>query len=157
MTNPIPENWKKLWDKWNIRGVILFSLSLQTLLILMAPLRKGTANKLIILLIWSAYLLADWAANFAVGLISNSQGDHLRDHDHLREDSDLLAFWAPFLLLLWVVLTLSLPLLSKTTNSGLGTCSVSASKLLLLSMSSFNHFPKTVSQSQLDSCFLLVL
>ncbi|KAI9177833.1 hypothetical protein LWI28_019812 [Acer negundo] len=99
MTNPIPENWKKLWDKWNIRGVILFSLSLQTLLILMAPLRKGTANKLIILLIWSAYLLADWAANFAVGLISNSQGDHLRDHDHLRENSDLLAFWAPFLLL----------------------------------------------------------
>ncbi|TXG54183.1 hypothetical protein EZV62_019439 [Acer yangbiense] len=99
MTNPIPENWKKLWDKWNIRGVILFSLSLQTLLILMAPLRKGTANKLIILLIWSAYLLADWAANFAVGLISNSQGDRLRDHDHLRENSDLLAFWAPFLLL----------------------------------------------------------
>ncbi|KAK2662694.1 hypothetical protein Ddye_001268 [Dipteronia dyeriana] len=53
MTNPIPENVKKLWDKWNIRGVILFSLSLQTLLILLAPLRKGTANKLLILLIWT--------------------------------------------------------------------------------------------------------
>ncbi|KAK3182861.1 hypothetical protein Dsin_030147 [Dipteronia sinensis] len=110
-----PRECEEIMDKWNIRGVILFSLSLQTLLVLLAPLRKGTANKLIILLIWSAYLLADWAANFAVGLISNSQGDH-RDWaanfavglfsnsqgdrpNHLRENSDLLAFWAPFLLL----------------------------------------------------------
>ena len=73
MLNPIPESVKKIWDDWNIRGVILFSLSLQAVLVLFAPLRKAMGNKLIISVIWSAYLLADWGANFGVGLITASQ------------------------------------------------------------------------------------
>ena len=48
MVNPILESVKQIWDDWNIRGVILFSLSLQTILILFAPLQKGTGNKVII-------------------------------------------------------------------------------------------------------------
>lgn len=44
--------------------------------------------------LWSAYLLADWAANFAVGLISNSQGNRAQK----VKNGDLMAFWAPFLL-----------------------------------------------------------
>ncbi|KAK1582000.1 hypothetical protein Q3G72_010895 [Acer saccharum] len=112
MVNPIPPGLKKIWDNWNIRGLMLFSLSLQTFLILFAPFRKRTGNKLIIMLIWSVYLVADWAANFAVGLISDSQRD---THDNQRnctcdsqrhnstsdpaENSYLLAFWPPFLLL----------------------------------------------------------
>ncbi|KAI9185877.1 hypothetical protein LWI28_023172 [Acer negundo] len=112
MVNPIPPGLKKIWDNWNIRGLMLFSLSLQTFLILFAPLRKRTGHKLIIMLIWSVYLVADWAANFAVGLISDSQRD---THDNQRnctcdsqrhnstsdpaEKSYLLAFWPPFLLL----------------------------------------------------------
>ncbi|KAI9185672.1 hypothetical protein LWI28_009523 [Acer negundo] len=81
MVNPIPPGLKKIWDNWNIRGLMLFSLSLQTFLILFAPLRKRTGHKLIIMLIWSVYLVADWAANFAVGLISDSQRD---THDNQR-------------------------------------------------------------------------
>ncbi|KAK4852436.1 hypothetical protein QYF36_024095 [Acer negundo] len=77
---------------------MLFSLSMQTFLILFAPLRKGTANKLIIMLLWSVYLLADWAANFAVGIISDSQGNP-PDASTPSDNSDLLAFWPPFLLL----------------------------------------------------------
>lgn len=50
----------------------------------------------IIFIIWSSYLLADWAANFAIGLISNSQGNARGTGDN---NEDLLAFWAPFLLL----------------------------------------------------------
>ncbi|KAL5835251.1 hypothetical protein ACOSQ4_014748 [Xanthoceras sorbifolium] len=97
MVNPIPENVKKIWDEWNIRGVILLSLSLQAILFLFASLRKTTANKLIILLIWSVYLLADWSAIFALGLISNSLGDN---PDHSAENTtDLLASWTPFLFL----------------------------------------------------------
>lgn len=96
MVNPIPESVKRVWDNWNIRGIILFSLFLQTILILFAPFRKFTANRLMIMLIWSAYLLADWAANFAVGLIADSQRDNQAS---MPEKSDLLAFWAPFLLL----------------------------------------------------------
>ncbi|CAK9311134.1 unnamed protein product [Citrullus colocynthis] len=88
----IPPHVKEIWERWNIRGLILFSLSLQTFLILCAPLRKRTSRKLPIFLIWSAYLLADWTASFIVGLISNNQS---------KSDAniDLLAFWAPFLLL----------------------------------------------------------
>ncbi|XWS49317.1 hypothetical protein CRYUN_Cryun13aG0153300 [Craigia yunnanensis] len=94
----IPLGIKKLWDEWNIRGAILFSLWLQVVLILVAPIRKSTRKKMVILLIWFAYLLADAAANFAVGLISNSQRNQSNTHEP-QENSDLLAFWAPFLLL----------------------------------------------------------
>ncbi|KAJ0262730.1 DUF4220 domain-containing protein [Hirschfeldia incana] len=87
---------KKFWDKWNIRGVIMLSLFLQTILIFFAPSRKRTAKKLFLVLIWSAYLLADWAADYAVGQISDSQDEAADEHDKTRE---LLAFWSPFLLL----------------------------------------------------------
>ncbi|KAK9924119.1 hypothetical protein M0R45_032506 [Rubus argutus] len=95
MVSPIPDSVKKLWERWNLRGFILLSLSLQTTLILFAPFRKRTPNTWLTLLIWSAYLLADWAANFAIGLISNSQGDT----SVADEAGDLLVFWSPFLLL----------------------------------------------------------
>ncbi|KAG1370991.1 hypothetical protein COCNU_16G000850 [Cocos nucifera] len=94
----LPQSVRRVWEAWNTRGVILFSLSLQTFLILCAPLRKGTAQKLIILLIWSAYLLADWAASFCIGLIANNQGDS-PDPNSTPDNIDLLVFWSPFLLL----------------------------------------------------------
>ena len=75
MLNRIPELVKKLWNDWNIRGVILFSLSLQTVLVFFAPLWKTTGHELIILIIWSAYLLADWTANFGIGLITERARD----------------------------------------------------------------------------------
>ncbi|XWS38828.1 hypothetical protein CRYUN_Cryun19dG0163900 [Craigia yunnanensis] len=103
MVDPIPPEIKKAWEKWNIRGTILFSLSLQGLLVLLAPYRKSTRKRLLIMLIWSAYLLADAAANFTVGLISNSQGDDnshsSTSQGHEKKNDALLAFWAPFLLL----------------------------------------------------------
>ena len=46
-------------------------------------------------IIWSVYLLADWVAAFAVGLIANGN----KDGDKQVQSDDLLAFWAPFLLL----------------------------------------------------------
>ncbi|XP_021281063.1 uncharacterized protein LOC110414256 [Herrania umbratica] len=97
----IPFGVKKLWDKWNIRGSILFSLWLQVVLIFVAPIRKSARKTWVILLIWFAYLLADAAANFAVGLISNSQRNQSNNPSQPKptESTDLLAFWAPFLLL----------------------------------------------------------
>lgn len=50
------------------------------------------------MLVWSSYLLADWSANFAVGLISKNQGKELKPGDPLQ-DKKLMALWAPFLLL----------------------------------------------------------
>ncbi|KAM4085593.1 hypothetical protein ACJW30_10G039600 [Castanea mollissima] len=92
---------KKLWNAWNIRVVILVSLSLQTILILLAPLRKRTSQKLVISFIWTSYVLADWAATFAIGHIfsgqSNDSGPYKEDTLSTNTD-DLIAFWAPFLL-----------------------------------------------------------
>ncbi|VVB00259.1 unnamed protein product [Arabis nemorensis] len=96
MGEMIPPPVKKLWDKWNIRGVIILSLFLQSILIFFAPSRRRTAKKLFLVLIWSAYLLADWAADYAVGQISDSQEEESEKHSKNRE---LLAFWSPFLLL----------------------------------------------------------
>ncbi|KAD3336528.1 hypothetical protein R6Q59_028670 [Mikania micrantha] len=100
---PIPQEWKEVWNAWNLRGVIILSLSLQTFLIFVAPLRKRTKTRLTVMPLWSAYLLADWVANFAVSLISNSQGKPTGETSgkNLRtivENQGLLAFWAPFLL-----------------------------------------------------------
>ncbi|KAK8497051.1 hypothetical protein V6N11_050875 [Hibiscus sabdariffa] len=102
MGDPIPPELRRIWDRWNIRGTILFSLALQTFLVLLAPYHKSTRKRLLIFNVWSAYLLADAAANFTVGLISNSQSDD-RDSPKSGSNSEandaLLAFWAPFLLL----------------------------------------------------------
>jgi hypothetical protein len=86
---------KKLYDEWSIQGFVLFSLLLQIILILFAPFRKRTGNVMVISLIWIAYLLADWAAIFALGLISSRQKYTQKFDDH----ADILVFWAPFLLL----------------------------------------------------------
>ncbi|XP_061989330.1 uncharacterized protein LOC133707515 [Rosa rugosa] len=93
---PISNKVKNIWDKWNLRSFIILSLSLQTFLILFAPLRKRTSSKWVIVPIWLAYLLADWAANFAIGLIASSQTN---TDQGSPENGNLLTFWAPFLLL----------------------------------------------------------
>ncbi|GKV41008.1 hypothetical protein SLEP1_g48589 [Rubroshorea leprosula] len=88
----IIENVERLWDLWNIRSFIILSLSLQTFLILCALLRKITWRKWGILL-WSAYLLADWVASLAIGsILSNEKKSATRS-------TDIQVFWAPFLLL----------------------------------------------------------
>ncbi|KAL8260719.1 hypothetical protein R6Q59_028672 [Mikania micrantha] len=99
---PLPQEWKEAWNTWDLRGFIILSLSLQTFMIFIAPLRKQTKSNWLVMPLWSAYLLADWAANFAVGLISNSQGNPDESSGKKQripvENEDLLAFWAPFLL-----------------------------------------------------------
>ncbi|KAL6335204.1 hypothetical protein AAG906_029432 [Vitis piasezkii] len=49
------------------------------------------------ILIWSAYLSADWVATVCLGTLSNSQGDS--EGKLLDPNYTLMAFWAPFLLL----------------------------------------------------------
>ncbi|GKV40117.1 hypothetical protein SLEP1_g47785 [Rubroshorea leprosula] len=95
MSLSVLENAKKLWATWNIRGFVIVSLSVQVFLILFAPFRKwrGRWGKCVHWLIWSAYLLADWVAEFSIGLIVSKQ---IESPD---ESSDIYVFWAPFLLL----------------------------------------------------------
>ncbi|XP_027120544.1 uncharacterized protein [Coffea arabica] len=97
MASLIPHMVKRLWDEWNLRAAVLISLFFQMVLISLATLRKRTGSRIVNAIIWSVYLLADWLAAFAVGLISNGQSNG--NPDKFRVNEDLAAFWAPFLLL----------------------------------------------------------
>ncbi|PON91713.1 hypothetical protein TorRG33x02_125440 [Trema orientale] len=98
MELPIPKKLKKLWDAWHLRGFIILSLFLQAFLVSFASRRRQSKSALLLLLIWSAYLLADWVAAVAIGSIIKSQGDLCEPVGGENED-DLLSFWASFLLL----------------------------------------------------------
>lgn len=74
----------------------MISLCLQIVLIFSGSLRKRNKSRWVSLILWSAYLLADWIATFALGILSNNQDNPSGSH---TENNDLLAFWAPFLLL----------------------------------------------------------
>ncbi|KAL2511658.1 Protein of unknown function (DUF594) [Abeliophyllum distichum] len=97
MAFPIPKRIKELWDEWNLRTAVLISLFFQFVLIFFAKSRKRRGNKIVIAIIWSVYLLADWIAAFSVGLISNGQSNNY--HEQFVVSTALAAFWAPFLLL----------------------------------------------------------
>ncbi|CAH2046296.1 unnamed protein product [Thlaspi arvense] len=94
----IPTPIKKILDKWNIRGLVILSLVFQTSLIFLAPLRKRTSKKLLAVILWTSYLLADWTANYAVSQITKNQGKE-PEPDAPPMNKKLLALWAPFLLL----------------------------------------------------------
>ncbi|KAL1224744.1 hypothetical protein V5N11_027904 [Cardamine amara subsp. amara] len=98
MVEAIPKPVKDVWDKWNIRGLVILSLVLQTILVLLSPNRKRTPTRLLRLLLWSAYLSANWAADYAVGQILDSAGED-PEPNQSPKTNELLAFWATFLLL----------------------------------------------------------
>ncbi|KAL2320011.1 hypothetical protein Fmac_028980 [Flemingia macrophylla] len=51
-------------------------------------------------LLWSAYVLADWIATVAMGVISSNIGDIYNKGEHPKSvDPQLLAFWATFFLI----------------------------------------------------------
>ncbi|XP_071939254.1 uncharacterized protein [Coffea arabica] len=96
MAFPIPDRVKRLWDEWNLRAAVLISLFFQVVLICCAASRKRAGNMIVTATIWLFYLLADWFAAFAVGLISNGQSNNCPEKFAVNQD--LAAFWAPFLL-----------------------------------------------------------
>ncbi|GKC99909.1 hypothetical protein Tco_1170184 [Tanacetum coccineum] len=68
---------------------------METIMGYMEHSRKRTANKLITGILWSAYLLADWAVGFAIGLIANSDWS---SGLNTMEAKNRYSFWASFLL-----------------------------------------------------------
>ncbi|XP_058216981.1 uncharacterized protein LOC131327874 [Rhododendron vialii] len=90
--DPIPVWVRRLWDAWDLRLLVLLSLSLQIILTLFGNRRKSISSPWISVLIWSAYLIADWVATVALGKLSDAQGDY-------DNGNALRAIWAPLLLL----------------------------------------------------------
>ncbi|XP_034680012.1 uncharacterized protein LOC117910064 [Vitis riparia] len=92
-----PESVRKLWNEWELRLMVLLSLFLQIVLIIFSNRRKYRVTPWFRILIWSAYLSADWVATVSLGTLSNSQGDS--EGKLLDPNYTLMAFWASFLLL----------------------------------------------------------
>ncbi|CAK9159057.1 unnamed protein product [Ilex paraguariensis] len=86
---------RTLWNLWELRALVLLSLSLQIILIIFSNRRKYSKGNLIRAIIWLAYLSADWVATVSLGVLSNGQGDNSQDD----QSYVIMAFWAPFLLL----------------------------------------------------------
>ncbi|CAN6380848.1 unnamed protein product [Urochloa humidicola] len=68
---PVPQQY----SNWEIRAAVLLSLVLQVLLILVAPIRKRSSSRVPRFIVWSCYLLADWVADLALGLLLNNLGN----------------------------------------------------------------------------------
>ncbi|KAJ6855278.1 hypothetical protein NC651_040063 [Populus alba x Populus x berolinensis] len=98
MLKNLPEEVINLWNEGEIRGMVLLSLSLQTILIIFGSQRKTIARSWIRILVWSAYLSADMVATVALGNLARSQGGSSGDGPKKKNNS-IQAFWAPFLLL----------------------------------------------------------
>ncbi|CAL4914973.1 unnamed protein product [Urochloa decumbens] len=104
-------------SNWEIRVAVLLSLVFQVVLIFTGQLRKRSSSPLVRMVIWSCYLLADWVADLALGLLLNNMGNiggtsdmailpsnAALKHDAVNSGSSggspiIFAFWAPFLLL----------------------------------------------------------
>ncbi|TXG68595.1 hypothetical protein EZV62_003530 [Acer yangbiense] len=86
-----------LWNKCEVRVIILLSLVLQTILIIFGNRRKLTNRVWIKIIVWCAYLSADWVATVALGNLASIIGDS-KDSTPIPNNA-LQEFWAPFLIL----------------------------------------------------------
>ncbi|KAL6880365.1 hypothetical protein ACP4OV_011930 [Aristida adscensionis] len=62
-------------SNWEIRVAVQLSLLLQIILIFVGPMRKRSSSPRPRFAVWSCYLLADWVADLALGLLLNNMGN----------------------------------------------------------------------------------
>ncbi|XP_044954020.1 uncharacterized protein LOC123404164 [Hordeum vulgare subsp. vulgare] len=84
--------------QWEIQLLVLFSFALQVFLFFTGSLRRRSTGIFLRVLIWTAYLGADWVAVYALGYLS-SHNDVPSASYTLRRTQPLAFFWAPFLLI----------------------------------------------------------
>ncbi|MCD7448343.1 hypothetical protein HAX54_040789 [Datura stramonium] len=83
---------KAAWVAYNVQSFCILSLLIQALLLLLAPFRKTTGSKILMVLVWLAYMAADWAPAFILNLIINYSKTR-------RDKADFMSFWASCMLL----------------------------------------------------------
>jgi hypothetical protein len=77
------------WKAWGIQSVVLLSFSLQVTLLFMADVRRHKESRMLKVILWLAYVLADTTAIYALGHMSVAR----KSPEH-----ELTVFWAPLLL-----------------------------------------------------------
>lgn len=86
-------SWMELWNEWEIQAVVFLSFSLQVILFFFAGIRRYSVSSVLKALLWLVYLFADVVATYALGHMSLSLSKKSSG------ENQLVAFWAPFLLL----------------------------------------------------------
>lgn len=100
----VPDEVKKTWDEWALRGLLLISLSSQIILCLLGKIRKYNPRTRIRITLWCNYLLAYAVAAAALGIITRTALDVCSNSPSINSrhkkvnSSELMSFWAPFLL-----------------------------------------------------------
>ncbi|XP_050256922.1 uncharacterized protein LOC126702298 [Quercus robur] len=92
-----PKSVRTIWNGCELRVLVLFSLFLQMVLILLGKRRKYIAKNWIRIVLWVAYLSADWIATVSLGVLSQAEGDS-KDQS-FDPNYIIMSCWAPFLLL----------------------------------------------------------
>ncbi|XP_024966438.1 uncharacterized protein LOC112506543 [Cynara cardunculus var. scolymus] len=100
----VPDDIKNMWNEWGPRGLILISLASQIILSQLGLVRKHSPRTRIRMALWCAYLLANFIASAALGVITRSALDVCNaslpnSQDHKPNTNELISFWAPFLLI----------------------------------------------------------
>ena len=79
-----------LRNEWAVQTLVLISFALQVFLLIFARIRRQNIGPLTRFLLWLAYQLADSTALFTLG--------HMAIRARSPDEQQLMAFWAPFLL-----------------------------------------------------------
>ncbi|KAM3749638.1 hypothetical protein ACB098_05G201500 [Castanea mollissima] len=100
LTALFPEQVQKLWNDWELRVLVLVSLTLQLSLLHFGSRRRYSDKTWLRVFLWLAYLGADSVATVALGVLSNNKRNRNScDCNDSQVQNELMAFWAPFLLL----------------------------------------------------------
>ncbi|GJN39579.1 hypothetical protein PR202_gb28705 [Eleusine coracana subsp. coracana] len=84
------EQMVTVWNQWGLHVLVMLSFALQVTLLILAELRRRMDSGVLRIFAWSAYMLTDLTAIYVLGHLSVNK----RSPEH-----ELMAFWAPFLLL----------------------------------------------------------
>ncbi|TYG78260.1 hypothetical protein ES288_D02G044900v1 [Gossypium darwinii] len=89
----LPDRILSLWLEWELRAMVIVSLTVQLTLIKLGSRRRFSDrnSKTVSFFLWTLYLFADWLAALTLGTLLRSRKDEVTNPRVL--------FWAPFLLL----------------------------------------------------------
>ncbi|PNY08308.1 hypothetical protein L195_g004827 [Trifolium pratense] len=92
-----PQSLQNFWYNWELQFMVVFSLSIQIILLLFGNRRKFCTRIYLRITIWSAFLFADWFAATSLGILSNKEGEN--KSDSVESGHVIVALWGPVLLL----------------------------------------------------------
>ncbi|XAR65555.1 hypothetical protein NMG60_11009715 [Bertholletia excelsa] len=95
--DPILAWLRRQWNAWDVRVLVLLSLSLQIILYIFGNRRKYMVSFWISAVVWVAYLTADWVATIALSKLSDVLSEPGYDKAN-SGNAALRGLWAPLLL-----------------------------------------------------------